>query len=1180
MTFDRASLLLNMLLILVSVGAHQAGAEEFAFFLVTLIVCVIVWRREEEGRPLLLSDTLGTVICLGAFIALMWRGVSAAAAGGYRMTDIGVAPVGDFLIIFQWVTLCRERKGHDYFWMYLVTLIHMGTAGLQMPGLAYGFFFIVYAFLAICALAMCHAAMKARAAGVSRSGLRPAGADSAPTQVRAPATEPAAAQPRVNGGFFLSGLAATPPVLFAVALLFIVLPRTAATGTIAPAILRLGRQPTSGFSSTVRLGAVGQIQDNPTVVMHVIVRDPETHASVQVPSLLLRGVPLDTYLRDGDVWSWQLSPSRGARWWWPTPLSFRGPRFDRIYPDSFPGYFEAPYREITCDIAIEPLDTPILFAPFAPESVFSTRRFPVGINTRTYVLQSSMTYRRTPLNYTVISRLFDAAPPPNPPTVTLSDELLRPYLTLPSDLSPRIRALAQQIAPASLRTDYEKAERILNFLADSDRFSYTIEMQPTAGVEPVEDFLFNLKRGHCEYFASSMVVLLREVNVPARLVNGFKVSEWNPLAGAYVVRQQHAHSWVEAYLRPYGWRTLDPTAVSREAATPKPTLARRIGRNVYDWTDSLWVSYVLNFDSNSQVVPYAWLRRITDRIVSWIPDPFAPGVTGPIPRSYESPEVRTGPIYGILTRLLWIAAALFGVALAWLTVRGLLQRKRGRQAPLRQFRFYARMERLLRRRGFRRPDAQTPWEFSAALAESHWPAAAQVAAITDRFCRARYGARPPTVADLYEIEQALRVIRRTRRARAPSIIMSRFGRNGNEEQTMSDLKAGFSPREWESIRQNYTAWWRGELDRPLVSASVADDEAWFSSFLPNWPQDMSDDELVAFVEKTFSRRRFYGDAYPHFFVNYGPGTAAAFAGAGLHAAPDTVWFTPVAHSRLADIRIALDRENLWWRRVRHVTDSSPGAWATEFRSASPTSAAISTSWPRFAGPMSCSWTWSNSPPRCSAAAGRSRACGWKSSTSSTRSSSRTAPAASPWGPTWAPGPTYMLQSDFSYMISPNMFREFVLPDLKACCDHLEYAFYHLDGVGELPHLDDMLAIPNLHGIQWLAGRGQTSRGRMARGAGSDSVGRKAGLGGRHAGGRPEDRPAPWRKGILPQPDRRRHHRRFRSSAREGTRRRLRRRVPFKSGHNIIISLYGANSLIKSRSCPESAASFCRDARIT
>ena len=758
MTLDRASLLLNMLLILVSIGAHQAGAEEFAFFLVTVAVCVVVWRREKEGRPLRLSDALATVICLIAFIALMWRGISAAASGGYRMTDIGVAPVGDFLIVFQWVTLCRERKGHDYFWMYLVTLVHMGTAGLEMPGPAYGFFFVAYAFLAICALAACHAAWEARAAGADSASSHRA-QYAARSEVSAPAPDLIAAQPRVNRRFYLGALAATPPVLLAVAMLFIVLPRTAATGTLAPAILRLGQQPTSGFSNTVSLGAVGQIQDNPTRVMRVIVRDPETHESIHVSSLLLRGLPLDTYIHKGDAWSWQLTPLRGGKWHWWSALE--SPRFGFIYQESFPGYSEAPCREIACDILLEPLDTRILFAPFAPESLSAAKQFRVGANARTHVLlESGAFYRRTPLNYTVTSRLFDAAPPPKPPTRTAPEEYLRPYLALPSELSPRIRALAQQIAPASVRTDYRKAERILDFLSDSNRFSYTTDMKPTPGVEPVEDFLFNLKRGHCEYFASSMVVLLREVNVPARLVNGFKVSEWNPIAGAYVVRQQHAHSWVEAYLRPYGWRTLDPTAVSRDAAAPRPMLVRRIGRNIYDWTEWLWVTNVLNFDSTSQAGLYGRLQRIAGFLKERMTGPIERIALRLSMRSFEPPKL-SGTFYKILIGIAWITMALLGIWLVWNVARGIIRPRRGRRAPA-QIRFYARMERLLARRGFRRAGAQTPWEFSAALAELHWPAAAEVASITGRFCRARYGARPPTETDLREIEQALQAISRTR----------------------------------------------------------------------------------------------------------------------------------------------------------------------------------------------------------------------------------------------------------------------------------------------------------------------------------------------------------------------------------------------------------------------------------
>jgi 5-methyltetrahydrofolate--homocysteine methyltransferase len=77
-----------------------------------------------------------------------------------------------------------------------------------------------------------------------------------------------------------------------------------------------------------------------------------------------------------------------------------------------------------------------------------------------------------------------------------------------------------------------------------------------------------------------------------------------------------------------------------------------------------------------------------------------------------------------------------------------------------------------------------------------------------------------------------------------------------------------------------------------------------------------------------------------------------------------------------------------------------------------------------------------------------------------------------WTPIWSTGRTYMLQSDFSYMISPKLFERYVVPDLTACCDYLDHAFYHLDGKGEIPHLDMLLSIPRLRGIQWIPGDGQ------------------------------------------------------------------------------------------------------------
>jgi 5-methyltetrahydrofolate--homocysteine methyltransferase len=76
-----------------------------------------------------------------------------------------------------------------------------------------------------------------------------------------------------------------------------------------------------------------------------------------------------------------------------------------------------------------------------------------------------------------------------------------------------------------------------------------------------------------------------------------------------------------------------------------------------------------------------------------------------------------------------------------------------------------------------------------------------------------------------------------------------------------------------------------------------------------------------------------------------------------------------------------------------------------------------------------------------------------------------------WSPCWFPGRGYMLQSDFSYMISPQMFERFVLPSLTSWCDALDDAFYHLDGPGQVKHLDMLLSIPRLRGIQWVPGEG-------------------------------------------------------------------------------------------------------------
>jgi len=130
------------------------------------------------------------------------------------------------------------------------------------------------------------------------------------------------------------------------------------------------------------------------------------------------------------------------------------------------------------------------------------------------------------------------------------------YLQLPSSVPARVKDLAVTIT-ATKATPYDKAEAIETYLRNTYKYSTVVKSAP-AGRDPVDYFLFDLKADFCEYFASSMAVLLREVGVPARVVEGFTPGELD-FSNRYAVRELNAHAWVEAYFPQYGWIEFEPT---------------------------------------------------------------------------------------------------------------------------------------------------------------------------------------------------------------------------------------------------------------------------------------------------------------------------------------------------------------------------------------------------------------------------------------------------------------------------------------------------------------------------------------------------------------------------------------------------------------------------------------------
>jgi len=290
------------------------------------------------------------------------------------------------------------------------------------------------------------------------------------------------------------------------------------------------------------------------------------------------------------------------------------------------------------------------------------------------------------------------------------------------------------------------------------------------------------------------------------------------------------------------------------------------------------------------------------------------------------------------------------------------------------------------------------------------------------------------------------------------------------------LNLHFPETEWETIEQTWAAWWAGELERPLVVLECIEPEDehtphYASTFLGNYPLEMPADQVLDLFVPRLQAIHWLGDAFPRFWPNFGPGVVAAFAGAGVHPAPDTTWFSPAHSGLFSDLHVSCDPHNRWQQRVREITQVAVERWGrqlavglTDLGGNLDILAGLRGSEElllglvdapaevdRLVGETTQAWL------RCYddlaamiAPAGRGITC---------------------WGPCWSPGRGYMLQSDLSYMISPRMFERFVLPDLAVCCQALDYAFYHLDGKGQIAHLDHLLSLPRLRGIQWVPGDG-------------------------------------------------------------------------------------------------------------
>ena len=553
--------------------------------------------------------------------------------------------------------------------------------------------------------------------------------------------------PHHDGKFYgsLAGISCILGVLTlgGAALIFFILPRVNTGGYLR----NLGVQNSlvAGFSPEVNLGGIGQIQQSSNVVMHIEVQYGKLPSNPH-----WRGITLANF--DG-------------RHWWnpleiPTQHGLNNTPLDLTRISNFSFYSEkhiAPQLQtLSYRVVMEPVGLNLFF--LAP--------VPLKINGDYRILEiksdGSVFNAHAPDNasgdieggQTVGIYTADADTRDPEPFVVDSNSTDYPahianlYLQMPK-LDPRIAKLARQVT-ASSTSNYMRAKDIERYLKNN--YGYTLQLPGTREPDPLARFLFQRKKGHCEYFATAMAMMLRTLGIPTRTVNGFRGGEYNDLTNSYIVREKDAHSWVEVYFPEYGWVSFDPTPAGN-ADDPQNGWSRM---GLYlDAARQIWREWIVNYDFSHQMKLRSDLSTKTGNVQSnfrtWAQDKYLGTVElfSRWERRLESLSPRQMALCCVLIGLL---LALPFAPMTWRTIQRTRTLRHPQKAPRTSASFwYQRMLKMMARRGVRKEQSQTAEEFASSIPDPRMRH--DVELFTEHYERARFNASvedAQLLPDLYE----------------------------------------------------------------------------------------------------------------------------------------------------------------------------------------------------------------------------------------------------------------------------------------------------------------------------------------------------------------------------------------------------------------------------------------------
>jgi transglutaminase-like putative cysteine protease len=750
---------------------------------------------------LALSGELGlatnAVIIASMVLSWFWQSTSPRLEPLWNLSAVGMllhatlstlrdgaflAHAVSFLLFLLVHRLFHRRTSRDLLLTYVLTFLLLVSSTVLNVGMSYAVAFVVY----VVSITWALVTLELRRNIEQQVMLRHAEGQSAE---RAQVERVLQSRTIVSPSFLAVTSAIALAVFVGSSLVFALFPR------VGFGLFMRQKRPgvqVAGLSDKVELGQHGRIKDDPRIVMRV---EPVAGVRPALETIHFRAVAFDTYLN--------------GRWWRaPAARGYMVKQFyhGRAYPDGPVGDFDrylvdvdgrlaqaatprpgsaapdpspsarplpqqaqqevrrALRRALVQEVYLEPIESnaligasrPLAFELNAPSTELPTPdplRPTPGPNGEVHLRRSSgIKYRVysdvTELNDSrarALTMAQDGAVPP---------ELAR-YLELPPTLPSRIIELSKRVAGED-KGAYNKARAIERFLRGSYR--YTLDLGRDTRYEPLEDFLFVQRRGHCEYFASAMAVMLRAVGVPTREVNGFLGGEWNAFGGYLAVREGDAHAWVEAWLgNELGWNMFDPTPPSGQRSRVDLGLLGDV-RRILDMAELLWFKYVVEYDLNKQA-------EAVDRVRTW---------TKQWNQSGSSDDA--GDRWGGLGRVAKLVLPLAGLAIAAALLpwrrgpRGATLRRLGlgrllRRGPAEEL-YHATVARYARH-GHPRAAATTPWQHAQQLVRLEVPGALAFVRLCGLYYQARFGGAEPDAAEVAAVASELASLEAALRARAP-----------------------------------------------------------------------------------------------------------------------------------------------------------------------------------------------------------------------------------------------------------------------------------------------------------------------------------------------------------------------------------------------------------------------------